>query len=350
MKINLSEAEAKGILDSVGISIEDIVAFYPNITKRVARPSSLGISTRNFFHWSQKDLIDNTLLDETEKGNWRKLTLSEVLWLKIVEVLRDFGFPIKEIQTIRKSLHKNLFDLASEYADDVFKLLDESLENEALKKVLQEFILFAKKSPELMSEQYKILSTVIGTMISEILLHRSNIKLIIYKEKGQFWIAMEGYTTRSYSQNTIDRAKKLPHISISINDLIAEFVENDKDETCIAEFGLIRPEEKEIIDALRDGKVREIVIKKDNDDNLTITCTETSKIIDDVKLIKRLFGMNQYSEVRVVLRNEKELYVESKTKIKIRTPKTAPIRKLPKPLDQRLLGGMKPDNDNSPKE
>jgi hypothetical protein len=201
-----------------------------------------------------------------------------------------------------------------------------------------------------MSEQYKILSTVIGTMISEILLNRSNIKLLIYKEKGQFWIAMEGYTTRSYSQNTIDRAKKLPHISISVNDLIAEFVENDKDETCIAEFGLIRPEEKEIIDALRDGKVREIVIKKDNDDNLTITCTETSKIIDDVKLIKRLFGMNQYSEVRVVLRNEKELYVESKTKIKIRTPKTAPIRKLPKPLDQRLLGGMKPDNDNSPKE
>jgi len=315
MKTNLNIEEAKGVLDSFGVSSDDLATFYPNITKPLVKVSDLGISARTYYYWSQNDLVK-----ADEKGNWAKLNLIEVLWIKIIETLRDFGFPVKEIKTIKETLHTDLYGKIAEYSDEIIKMFENSIPDKNTLKIIKEFVGLIKSKPETVTEKYKAISSVLGAIISEILLRNSQVTLLVYMEEGKYMLAMDGFRFQKISQHIIDKVKKQPHLSISINNQIEEFIANKKTQKFTDEFGLINAEEKEILNAIRDGKVREINIKKDQEENLTITTTAKGELTDDkVQMIKRILCMNEYDDVRIVLRNKKHIYLERKTKKKITT-------------------------------
>jgi DNA-binding transcriptional MerR regulator len=60
-----------------------------------------GLSSRVISHWDR-----NKILPDGVKGKkgWRKFTLSEMVWIKVVMRLRNFGFPLSKIAEIKKQI------------------------------------------------------------------------------------------------------------------------------------------------------------------------------------------------------------------------------------------------------
>ena len=84
------------------------------------------------------------------------------------------------------------------------------------------------------------------------------------------------------------------------------------------EITLISDKEIEILEAIRNKEVTEITIKKDNDEKLVFTTTKRSELkYENIETLKRILRMNEFDDVRVVLRNNKHIYLENKTRKKL---------------------------------
>jgi len=315
MKINITLEQGQKTLAALNVNIDSMYSFYPDATNPLVKPSDLGISARTYYYWSQ-----NGLVKADEKGEWAKLNLMEVMWVKIIDSLRSLGFPVNDIKTIKEMLHMDVYNKMAEYSNEITKIFEKNISDKYTLKLMRDYIALNKNNPELISTHYKVLATPLGSIFATILLQNKKVNLFVYKEEGQCKIAIEGFQCQDIALAAIARAKKLPHIFICINDLLEDFIDNSKTQKFGEEFGLINLEEKEILNAIRDRKVSEIVIKKDQEENLTITTTSRGELSDDkVQLIKRILSMNLYDDVRVVLRNKKHIYLESKTKKKVMT-------------------------------
>ncbi len=310
----------QAIINELGISVSDIAVCYPRLLNAAIKPSDLKVGARTFFHWNKQGLISVDAYDDSENSTWSKLNLIESIWVKIIISLRDFGFPLKEIKKIKDRLYVDFFTEFNMHADEILNALDDKVKNVTAFKDFKNTIKALAQNPEFRSPYHKALSTVIGSITTFIILKKSKINLLIYKKGNEFVIVLEGFGFEHYTSEFIFAVKRKAHICIPINDLIDDFIDMDKNEKISTEIGLLSPAENVVLSSLRDGKVKEIIIKKDHEDNLHITTTEKGRITSDkIALVKRILCLNEYDDVRVILRNEKDIYIENKIKKKIKT-------------------------------
>lgn len=52
-------------------------------------------------HWSSVGIFED---DRTDQSKWRKLSLLDIFWIHSVVGLREFGFPLEKVRTVRESL------------------------------------------------------------------------------------------------------------------------------------------------------------------------------------------------------------------------------------------------------
>lgn len=62
---------------------------------------SLPISYRVLSHWDDLRLLPKS---KTQKGGWRKFSFIEIVWLGVVKSLRNFGYPLEKIESVREHL------------------------------------------------------------------------------------------------------------------------------------------------------------------------------------------------------------------------------------------------------
>lgn len=323
MTLDITEAESSKILETIGGSFANFEKFYPRITEPLAKPSELNLTAREFFYWCDKGIID---MQKSEDGQspWSRLNLLDVIWIRIVKELRRFNFPFSSIVKIKEDLFQNIFLKLLDLNDSQLELVLESIKGDDLKNVFIKLIKQAKKDPGAIKNQFGPTVCPMGALLADILLFNRKIHLHICKIGEDFPIVFEGYSLQYTSQETLDAVKDQTRLSLCLNELIAEHLLDVQCEKINKEFGLISEEELEIIEAIRKKEVKEIHIKKDDNEVLTYISTSKLEIKNEqVAAIKRLLRMNEFDDVRVVLRKDKHLYIENKKKVKVRPDKTA---------------------------
>jgi hypothetical protein len=72
-----------------------------------------------------------------------------------------------------------------------------------------------------------------------------------------------------------------------------------------------------VIEAIRKRDFKEIIIKLDgNKKTIVIEIEKDGNILDQkAKEVKRILGLNEYSEVTIKFRNDKNLYFKNKTRL-----------------------------------
>ena len=320
-KENLDK-DALNVLTGLGLTTEGILSAYPRVIEPLVKPSDLGFTRREFFYWTEKNVIDIPKEDERQSA-WSRLNLIEVIWIKIAQELRLFNFPFAFLVQLKHALFK---DMLKEYLNDRDMLLSQLESAFPDKSFVNSFLalLEEERNAEPDYDPMRAICTPLGAMLAEILLLNRKITMLLYKEGEQYMVAFEGYSLQKIDQAEIDKLKSKTHVTLFLNDLIADYLVEEKNERINKDFGFISDAELEIIEAIRDKEVKEIHIKKDDNEVLTYIATSKREIKDDqVAAIKRLLRMNEFDDVRVVLRNGKHLYIENKKKIKIRPDKTA---------------------------
>ena len=317
MKLDITEEQSSKILETMGGSYANFEKFYPRITEPLAKPSELNLTAREFFYWCDKGIID---IPKSEDGQspWSKLNLLDVIWIRIVKELRRFNFPFSSVVKIKEDLFQNIFLKILDLNDSQVESLLEKIKGDEVKKVFSKLIKQAKKDPDAIKKQFGPIVCPMGALLADILLFNRKIHLHICKIGDDFPIVFEGYSLQYTSQETLDAVKDQAHLSLCLNELIAEHLLDVQCEKINKEFGLISEQEIEILEAIRNNEITEIAIKKGQNKPLIFTCTKKSELKDeDVYKIKRLLRMNEFDDVRVVLRNDKHIYLENKTRKKL---------------------------------
>lgn len=315
--MDITDKQVASIFSSLGIKPEKLSLLYPRIVEPLAKPSDLELTPREFFYWTDKGIID---IPKSEEGQspWSRLNLLEVIWIKIVKELRQFNFPFASIVKIKEDLFQNILLKLLEIEESDLNEICKSFKGEDFKTVIKSVVSEAKKNPDSLKQYSGPLSTPIGSLLSDILILNRQIYIHICKVGDNFPIVFEGYSMQNSTQETLDLAKNRTHLTLYLNDLIAEYLLDVKYEKINIEFGLISEQEIKILTALKKKEVREINIKKDHNETLTYTITSRAELKDDQAImIKRLLRMNEFDDVRVVLRNDKHIYIENKARKKL---------------------------------
>lgn len=316
MKKVITDKNALNVINGIGLSIDGILTNYPKIIEPLAKPSDLGFSRREFFYWTEKCVVDIPKADKGQSG-WSRLNLLEVIWIKIAQELRLFNFPFVFLVQLKETLFK---DMMKEYLDNTDALINQLEKVFPDKSFVNSYmaLLEEERTSEPDHDPMKMVCTPLGAMLAEILLFNRKISMHLYLSKEQYMVAFDGYSLQELDQAELEKVKSKTHLTLFFNDLIAEYLVEEKNEKINIEFGIISEKELEIIKAIRNKDVREINIKKDDHQTITFSATSRSELKqDDVNLIKRILRMNEFDDVRVVLRNSKHIYLENKTRKKL---------------------------------
>jgi DNA-binding transcriptional MerR regulator len=313
--MNLSTDNAQDFLKSLGIGEQKLNEFLPKAISPLVLPSDIGISARVFHYWREKGLLkDHPITDK--RSEWVKLNLLEVTWLKIVQQLLQFGFKMSDIKEIGDNLNRDFRDVLKDI--DLIPEIKKLKYSKEVKDFYIELLPVLKNNPELINVDILKIYTTLGSIISDILLYNGNVKLIVYHENKKMRVAIEGLKHSEPSDELLKRLTTMTRLIIPISDLIAEFLCEEKNQKHMVEFGLLTNEEVAAIEAIRNNDVREISIKKDHEDKITLTTSKHGKLNEeDIKKLIKIFGLNEYNEVRLVLRNKKDIFLEGKSKYKL---------------------------------
>lgn len=76
--------------------------FHKNIREKKFKVSDTDVKYRVINHWEEKGLLPDKLRKDSE--GWRRFSIVEFIWLKVIEQLRSFGVPIDTIKETKERI------------------------------------------------------------------------------------------------------------------------------------------------------------------------------------------------------------------------------------------------------
>lgn len=310
-------------LKTIGTSLKDVERIYPKITEKIMPLSITGVSARNYFNWKKEGLIPESeeSTNDTDRS-WVRLNLIEYVWIKIVQSLREFGVPIDTIRISKTMMFENWINiLLNNEGDELEDFIDFLKTETGIKKdkieAIRSFLIENKQDILNQPKEFEIFTTLIGGLVSSILLCDDQGSIIITKENGEFDVNFFTYKSLDDFKNYVMPLLENPHIQIPIKKLIENFFDDEKSEKYIDSFDLLNLKERKVIEAIRKGEFKEIIIKQDfKNKDIIIELEKDGDILDQkAKEIRRILGLNDYSEVNIKYRNDKNLYFTNKTRL-----------------------------------
>jgi DNA-binding transcriptional MerR regulator len=257
----------------------------------------------------------NKLLPFIPKNNWGyKISMSQLLWLRILDNLRALGYPVKETEKIADYFFKDA------YFDDLptKNLLERKKELELKEKIKS----LDEDDAYLLSEIERVLQdsvllyglkfdiNYLTNLVSWCLNYGHEAGILIFPD-GKV-AERKGDEISNHNNEKFDF--EAPHIHISIRSLLKELVNNDELYSFIAPF-ILQEEEKFVIRELRKKNVKEIRILLESAKILRID-SQTQQTITDEQAdeIKKILRMRNYEEVSIKTRDNKTLSFNRITK------------------------------------
>ncbi len=312
---NLEELE-KSLVEH-GICVKTIEKLYPKLYEPIMNLSITGVPARIFFYWKKSGLVENSNQASGEKG-WIKINLIEYLWIKIIVILRDYGVPFEKIKETKELLFTNIFDELSEQKDDYIQFLRENSKlSEKKIKAIEKALKIAKTEMKQSPEEFEIYHTLLGNLILELLVKNDRGYITLFKNQNEYDIGYFSVKSMNEFQSFVQPYFDKPCLFIPIRSIIEEFLEDQKTEKIAETLNLLNLKEMKVIEAIRNKEFKEIVIKQDGKkETIIIEIHKDGNILNQkAKEVKRILGLNEYSEVTIKFRNDKNLYFTNKTRI-----------------------------------
>lgn len=291
-----------------------VFAKYPYIRNKIVPLSILGIEPRVFFHWKEKGIVEwNPDNDSTKQRI--KLDLFDCVWVIMVNRLRELGISIADIKVLKSQLHQTIVDTYVNLDDKTLTIIKGQVPIEQFNRIVK-FIDFNKKHYKEIKKYQGTAFTMFGLYIANIIMNGDVSKLLITKRNGEIRYLVE--ENSKIHGTEVEKIKSEVHIEVPLRKLLEGFIELEKNEKNLEVFGFLNSKEMEVLDAIRNKEIKEINIKRDQYENLTFTTTKEGILsASAIAQIKRIFAVEEYSEFRVVKRNDKTFFTESKIKKKI---------------------------------
>jgi DNA-binding transcriptional MerR regulator len=84
-------------------SLENVSKVETLLSKPLFVVKDSQVSSRVYKHWSDANIL-YSIPTESETRKWSRYSLTELMWLSLLQTIRDYGMPLKAIKTVRDLL------------------------------------------------------------------------------------------------------------------------------------------------------------------------------------------------------------------------------------------------------
>lgn len=264
----------------------------------------VGISSRVFSHWVDMELID---IPESETRVMHTFNLVELIWLKIIKRLRDFGYPIEKIKILKEflitpyDLSSLLINVSKKEKEQFVKRIDtafikDDAEKQKLKKLVEiEFENDLDNSPS----NFNCLMFMI---ITEFLLYRRDVRILIDLNSKCIVDTGDIEHFNIETEMQLMEFDQDSYLNISILSLFKSLVSDERNINYIKKNKLLNDNELHILSLLREGKAKSITIKFKNQKPNIIEVTQERKIYVEARLSEIMLNRG-YQDITIKTEN-----------------------------------------------
>lgn len=287
---------------------------YPKISEPKAPLSITGISPRIYSHWRKEALLNT----DNEDHKWIKLNLFDFIWVSVIKSLRGFGFPLKEIKKIKECLFADIYDSLEGTDEEIIAFIKSAPNIKIDDKKADRWLKLFLKNRHLIPIEDRVTHSFFGSFIMRVLLLNDDVSIMIQKtDKGFETNIYSSLSMKDYGEQ-ISEWLNQPHIHIPLKPLVYDFLDKPQNETNLFYWGFINDDEKKVLDAIRSKEFKELTIRLNGPkkEEMILEAMIDGDILEQkAKEIKRILGLNQYSELTLKYRNDKHIYFKNKTRL-----------------------------------
>lgn len=228
-------------------SIEKAAELYKELQRPIMSGADLGITLPVLGHWVKQ-------LDEKTIPR-RKYSLTDYVWYKLVEQLRNAGLSFTAIRNLKEQLLSEVelkgiitkLQQAKEYIDSL------KLSNEQ-KKHLEKLI--GSSDSKITTDQTSF--SIIHIMIMESVLTKLPLNVAVFLD-GTFTV-LDKSKEHLYSTEEKERLLYETYISVSISAILKKFLYTDVSGFVIPQIGLFSYAENKLFEVVHSGDYEQIII------------------------------------------------------------------------------------------
>lgn len=317
---NLSAIETEECFDrelkeKFGVVYENLNGFYPKLKESFISFAISGISKETFRSLKENGIIDYDVSEENNHSEIR-LNVFQYVWLKTAAAMRDLNIPLEVIRDAREYLFSEFAGTLIEEKEGILEFLKEHSVYDENKIDSYRDVLEALESnyPDC-SEQDAIYFTVIGGMIGDVLLRDANISLVLQKEDEKYFFFLFSFNMLVDFGKTTSEMLNRPYVQIPLWSYVAEFFQLA---TSFEPVEILNADENCLLQAIRRRDFKEMTIRFDEKKkDMIIESIQDGDIMEQkAKEIRRILGLDAYSEITLKYRNDRHIYFKNKKRIK----------------------------------
>lgn len=262
-------------------------------------------------YWRKNDLIPFI-----QKGEHLKISFAELIWIRILDSLRQFSYPIEQTKKVCDYFFKDALDndLPKKNWDYNKKYL---LDKKRRGVISEEELLMLVYLDQFMKD--KVLLTMMNSDIN----YLTNLvtDCIRSGEERTVLIFADGRVGFSNGDSLITHAAykldlREPHITLSITHYLREFIQSEQ-LSAILLPQLLNDDEKRVLKHLKQKNISQLTIKFSGGKIENIIPSKKGIITGaEMEKIKQVLGLNNYEEITLSTLDKTKLsFVKTKKKI-----------------------------------
>ena len=293
-------------------SLDKLGELYELINKPKLLVSDTGVSYRLINHWDEKGMIR---FSRASKEGDRKFSFVDFIWIKVVNELRALGLGLPIIQKIAGEVYETL--PFKELMEGIAENMDSLDGLEGTEK--EEFINFIKSGEYKTVEMPDLGFNYLHILISEAIATRQAVSLIIFKD-GE-WFAFMKNKENQYPEELIYKKEFSSHISVSITEIIFQYIIEDYLSLYFRELHIFTPQEAKLLYYIKDENYKKVFVlfKSKKHEALEIKKSETAK-----EEIMKVIRAREYREFILIDNENNEFRINS---VEDQLPEKQEVRK-----------------------
>jgi hypothetical protein len=280
--------------------------------------NDLNITARVLLHWKGKGLLPDKNYDiEKEATSSGKMSINkfnffELIYLYILQDLREIGYSINKLQKVKEALLKKvdfLDSLLNITKDDISVMQKEGAETRVLEEVLKHRQVI-QDNIEALPEKLRY-TTHICNIILTVLVQKLDVRLIVSIDGD---VTVENPNSLGLIEKTSHNTK--PRVVLPLLHYLNRFLSNNKYSELYVSYKLLDQQEKAILDHVRKGQYKEIKIKFNKKNSIILELTEECKV-DNAARLQEILLNGAYQDLQLKTQRGIITYSTIKTKMQL---------------------------------
>jgi len=313
--IETEERFDRELKEKFGLVYENFKGFYPKLKESFIPLSVIGISKETFSSLKEDGIVDYEVSERSDDSEIR-LNVFQYVWLKTAAAMRDLNIPPEAIRDAREYMFSEFANTLIEEKEGLLEFLKEnSVYDEDKRNTYRDMLETLKSNYPDCPEQDAIYFTIIGGIIGDVLLRGENISLVLHKEDQEYFFFLFSFNMLIDFGKTTSEMLAKPNMQIPVWSFVAEFFQMGSQ---FEPVEILSADENCLLQAIRRRDSKELTIRFDeNKKDMIIESVQDGDIMEQkAKEIRRILGLDAYSEITLKYRNDKHIYFKNKKRIK----------------------------------